>query len=198
MSGLRCVVGLGNPGKEYENTRHNAGFIAVDYIAYKLGITFKPMKGNFYCATYLSSESQEIFFIKPTTFMNMSGWAVYDFALMENIKPEEILVVLDDFSLEFGQIRIRKKGSDGGHKGLGSIIYMFNTDNIPRLRIGIGPLPEGVDPVEYVLSPFSEPERAELENVLKRVYEAVFAIIEKGIDYAMNRFNRTKKEVKNE
>ncbi len=130
--------------------------------------------------------------------MNASGRVVFDFAQMNGLKPEEFLVILDDFSIELGRIRIRKKGSDGGHKGLASIIYMFNTDEIPRLRIGIGPLPQNTDPVEFVLSPFSQKELKELENVLSLVYEAFTDIIYKGITYAMNKFNRTKKGVEYE
>lgn len=192
------MVGLGNPGNMYEKTRHNTGFIAMDYIANKLGLSFKAGKGEYFFSSFEFSKTKKVFFLKPTTFMNASGIAVYDFASQMNINPEQILVILDDFSLEFGLIRIRKMGSDGGHKGLGSIIFAFNTEKIPRLRIGIGPLPENTDPVDYVLSPFSPGELAQLGDILKLVYNAFTEIITNGIENAMNKFNRTKKGVKNE
>lgn len=192
------MVGLGNPGNMYEKTRHNTGFIAIDYIANKLGLSFKAGKGEYFFSSFEFSKTKKVFFLKPTTFMNASGIAVYDFASQMNINPEQILVILDDFSLEFGLIRIRKMGSDGGHRGLGSIIFAFNTEKIPRLRIGIGPLPENTDPVDYVLSPFSPGELAQLGDILKLAYNAFTEIITNGIENAMNKFNRTKKGVKNE
>lgn len=159
---MRCVVGLGNPGKKYAMTRHNIGFILLDSFAEKHKINFTASKMDFYKSegTLVSSD---FFLIKPTTYMNLSGEAVLDFITANPLPLEDILIVYDDVNLPVGKIRLRKSGSDGGHNGIKSIIYHLNNNEFPRLRFGIGnDFPKG-EMANFVLDKFS-PEENEIIN----------------------------------
>jgi len=182
------IVGLGNPGPEYQMTRHNAGYLALDLFAKQKKLTFKKGRGPYYISTF-KLEKNSVVLVKPTTFMNLSGVAVRE--VIQYYKVEDlskILIVLDDINLPFGTIRIRPSGSDGGQKGLRSVINLLGTQNIPRLRIGIGN--NFSDAVKYVLSPFSKSEKEDLDIVLQWTVEAIESFIINGIDFTMSRFNK--------
>jgi PTH1 family peptidyl-tRNA hydrolase len=179
------IAGLGNPGAEYERTRHNIGFNVVDALAEEWGLSWQHSKS--WHALWAKGESAIL--VKPASYMNRSGEALSAVAKFYKIEPAEILVVLDDFALELGRLRIRLEGGTGGHNGLESIIVHFGTEAIPRLRIGIGAAPsEGS--VEYVLSRFFEEERPVVEKTIVRAVDAVKCAIDKGVLSAMNLFNK--------
>lgn len=183
------VAGLGNPGREYENTRHNMGFIAVDYIAAKLNFTMKRLKFKSLCGDAVIA-GKRVLFIKPSTYMNKSGEAVRDAMSFYKVPIENIIVISDDISLDVGKMRIRRSGSDGGQKGLKNIIYLTGKDTFPRIRLGIGakPHPE-MELADWVLSRMSKDEAKRLAPVLENTYEAVELIVGGQIDAAMNKFN---------
>lgn len=183
------VAGLGNPGREYENTRHNMGFMAVDYISEKLGFQVKRLKFQSLCGDTVIS-GKRVLFLKPSTYMNKSGEAVRDAMQFYKVPVENVLVISDDVSLAVGKMRIRRSGSDGGQKGLRSIIYLTGKDNFPRIRLGVGakPHPE-MDLADWVLSRFTKDEGKLLEPVWQNTLKAVELIISGDVDEAMNRFN---------
>ncbi|HDS08607.1 MAG TPA: aminoacyl-tRNA hydrolase [Firmicutes bacterium] len=185
---IKVIAGLGNPGIQYRETRHNIGFMLIDSFknSLKTGEIFRECNARVFSANLCR---KKIRFIKPMTFMNLSGKAVACFVNKYNLLSEEVLVVFDDVALPFGEIRIREKGSAGGHNGLESIIESLGTDNFPRLRVGIfnGERP---DLVSHVLSPFSEKERTYLDKVVALTGDAVRAIVCKGIDFAQKNFNK--------
>lgn len=181
---LRLVVGLGNPGSEYERTRHNVGFRLVDRLVGEAEPFWKDFKG-----LGVAAKCHDITVAKPMTFMNESGQFVKAFAGYHNIAVSEILVVYDEISLPLGKIRLRKKGSAGGQKGMLSIIRHLGTEEVPRLRIGIGPQPEKMDSADFVLSRFRSSEETDLERGLGDAETAVRVVLQDGIDAAMNRFN---------
>ena len=184
------VVGLGNPGKKYENTRHNAGFRAIDHIAAKLGAKINRAKFD-----SLVGECEiggtKVLLMKPQTLMNASGTAVSAAADFYKIPPERILIIYDDISLDVGTMRIRRKGSDGGHNGIKSILYQLGSDAFPRIKIGVGkkPHPE-MDLADWVLSDFTAGEQKRLFELFGNVAEAAKMIVNGDIDGAMNRFSR--------
>lgn len=183
------IAGLGNPGAEYAATRHNIGFLVVDRIAAQFGSTWERSTkwGG------LIAKHEDIILIKPMTYMNRSGEPLRAVAQFHKIGPQEILVVLDDFVLPLGRLRLRSRGSSGGHNGLESILMQFGTDEIPRLRIGIGAAPsEGS--VDYVLSRFFEEEQPLVTSTIDRAVDAVKCAIDKGVVSAMNNFNKTEEE----
>ncbi len=184
---MHIVFGLGNPGKQYQFTRHNIGFLLLDYFQAYYKIPFQPGKGDYYF-TRLWVDDQEILLVKPTTYMNLSGVAVQQVLEQYPVPLEQILVVVDDFQLPFGTLRFRKKGSDGGHNGLKSIIYQLQTEAFPRLRFGIGNHFE--NPAEYVLSPFSQQELKKLQDLFPIAQQGILVWVREGIDQAMSRFNR--------
>lgn len=192
MCKIRSVVGLGNPGSDYEITRHNLGFMVLDRLADRWRLRFKPGKGRYYF-TENTKPDNPITLIKPTTYMNNSGIAVRQITEQLQIGPEEIMVIVDDLSLPFGQIRIRMKGSSGGHNGLNSIIYSLGSENFPRLRIGIKPDRPIYDTVKFVLSRFSRAEMKELPFVIENSCDAVESIINYGYSIAMTKFNTQSK-----
>jgi len=167
---IKLIVGLGNKGRDYENTRHNLGFAIVDLLSGQS--RFLPGNGQYYYCRILIGH-YEIALLKPTTYMNRSGVAVTEFAGLNYIAPEEILVIADDFNLPLGKIRLRESGSDGGHNGLASLIYHLQTETIPRLRIGIGPLPEGAGAEDFVLKKFTVDELTTVQESIQRTSEAV-------------------------
>jgi PTH1 family peptidyl-tRNA hydrolase len=182
---VRLVVGLGNPGAEYERTRHNIGFKVVDSLAAELGLTWQHSKS--WHALWAKGENAIL--VKPASYMNRSGEPLSAVANFYKIEPAEILVVLDDFALELGRLRFRLEGGTGGHNGLESIIMHLGTETIPRLRIGIGAAP-GEGSVDYVLGRFFEEERPVVEKTITRAVEAVKCAIDKGVVSAMNLFNK--------
>jgi PTH1 family peptidyl-tRNA hydrolase len=183
---IRLIAGLGNPGPEYEFTRHNIGFLVADRLAARAEASWeKSSKWGAHLAKLPGA-----LLVKPMTYMNRSGEPLWAVARFHKIEPQEILVVLDDFSLPLGRVRIRPDGGSGGHNGLESILAQFGTDKIPRLRIGIGGAPmEGS--VDYVLSRFLEEERPVIVSTVDRVAEAVKCAIDNGLVSAMNTFNKS-------
>jgi PTH1 family peptidyl-tRNA hydrolase len=182
---IRMVVGLGNPGAEYERTRHNIGFAVLDRLAADAGATWeRNAKWE-----ALWTKSDQILLLKPQTFMNHSGYAVSAIAQFYKIEAEECLVVLDDIALELGRLRIRLKGSSGGQNGLESVLMHFGTDQVPRLRVGIGASPHAAAR-DYVLGRFFEEELPVVQKTLARAAEAVKCAVDKGVLSAMNTFNK--------
>jgi PTH1 family peptidyl-tRNA hydrolase len=186
VSDVRLIAGLGNPGPEYAQTRHNLGFAVVDLVAANLGVPWEKWSKS----DAAMAKTRGVLLVKPLSYMNRSGHPLFAIAQFYKIEPKEILVVLDDLDLPLGQLRIRLSGGPGGHNGLESIIVQFGTEEIPRLRVGIGvPPPEGA--VDYVLSPFLEEEKPIVRSTIERTAEAVKCAIDNGIVAAMNRFNKT-------
>lgn len=183
------IVGLGNPGIDYEKTRHNAGFICVDYIAEKLGVQINKFKHKAYY-TQADFGGKKVLLVKPQTYMNNSGEAVVGLLNFFKVDTQNMLVISDDISLDVGKMRIRRKGSDGGQKGLRSIIELTGKEDFPRIKIGIGKKPNpNYDLAKWVLSKFTNDEFKALENMKSNAYSAAELIINNQIDKAMNRFN---------
>lgn len=183
------VCGLGNPGTQYENTRHNAGFMAVDTIAEKLGAQVKKLKFKSLTAD-VNLGGKRCLLMKPTTFMNNSGEAVEEAMSFYKLPPEKLLVLYDDISLDVGRLRIRRKGSDGGHNGIKSIILHLNSDAFPRVKIGVGKKPHpDFNLADWVLSAFKKDEGENLESALAKAADAAELIVCDKTEEAMNRFN---------
>ncbi len=186
---LFVVVGLGNPGKNYFHTRHNVGFDTMDLLAYRNNIVINKLKfKSIYGEGTIGGE--KVLLIKPQTYMNNSGMAVLGLYNFYKIPLENIIVVVDDVDIEFGHIRIRKKGSAGSHNGLKSIIYHLQSENFPRVKIGIGNKREGQDLADFVLSRFNKDERADIDFAIEKAALAVETIIAYDINKAMNEFNK--------
>ena len=186
------IVGLGNPGKEYERTRHNAGFRALDVLAQKLGC--KVDKGKFQgLYGQVNWSGRKLLLLKPQTYMNLSGRSVLQLSAYFHVPPQRIIVLFDDISLEPGRLRIRADGSAGGHNGIKSIISEVGSQEFPRVKIGVGGKahPEQ-DLADHVLSSFSSLEEKALASSLERAAEAALCIIEKGVPEAANRYNGSK------
>lgn len=187
-----CIVGLGNPEKKYENTRHNIGFDVIDEIAEKYSIAvrergFKALFGKGVI------EGQRVILVKPQTYMNLSGESVREITDYYKINiGEELIVISDDISLEAGTIRIRKKGSAGGHNGLKNIILHLGTENFNRIRMGVGEKPKEWDLVDYVLGHFPKEEREKMDESVAQAVKAVEIMMTEGADAAMNAFNKKK------
>ncbi|MEG2353177.1 MAG: aminoacyl-tRNA hydrolase [Clostridium sp.] len=183
---MYLVVGLGNPGNEYRNTRHNIGFEAVDTLAYmyKTSIERAKFKG-IYGESRI--ESEKVIFLKPTTYMNLSGECVIQFAKYYNIPNENIIILYDDISLEIGKMRIREKGSAGGHNGIKSLIACLSTEVFTRVKIGVGK-PEH-DLVSHVLGKINDEDMPRLKQVLEATVQAVAIIIKEDVKTAMNKYN---------
>lgn len=186
---MYIIAGLGNPKKEYENTRHNAGFEALDCLAGKYGIRVIERKHKGLVGRgYINGE--KVVLIKPLTFMNLSGESIREIIDYYKVNPESNLIVIcDDISLEPGQLRIRKKGSAGGHNGLKNIIAHLGTENFQRIRVGVGDRPEGYDLADYVLGHYTQAERKIMTESVERAAEAAAVMLAEGADAAMNRFN---------
>jgi PTH1 family peptidyl-tRNA hydrolase len=186
---IRLVAGLGNPGAEYARTRHNIGFMVVDLLAHESGAAWEK-SSKWDAAT---TKFRHALLVKPASYMNRSGHPLFAIAQFFKIAPEEIFVVLDDFSLPLGRLRIRQSGGPGGHNGLESIIVQFGTEEIPRLRIGIGNAPvEGTS--DYVISKFFEEEKPLVRSAITRAAEAAKCAIDNGVVSAMNTFNKIEEE----
>jgi PTH1 family peptidyl-tRNA hydrolase len=192
---VRLVVGLGNPGKQYERTRHNVGWMVVDRCCERRGI--EPAKKSFEARYAFHGVGREqVAFVKPLTYMNLSGEAVRAFADFYKVAPEEILVVCDDMALPLGQLRIRAGGSSGGQKGLESTIRMLGTDRFPRLRVGIGAPPPYMDAADWVLGKLAGDEAKTIAEAVEKAADAVDCWLREGVEKAQQRFNaREKKEM---
>lgn len=183
------IVGLGNPGKKYEFTRHNAGFLFADLFADKHNFKIDRLKFKSLIAD-TRINGKRCLFIKPQTFMNLSGEAVRDAAEFYKIPPEKIIVIFDDISLEPGKMRIRRKGSAGGHNGIKNIIYHMKSEDFPRIKIGVGAKPHpDYDLADWVTSPFSKDELKKLRTACDNACDALELMIDGKIDEAMGKFN---------
>lgn len=183
------IVGLGNPGKQYENTRHNAGFISLDYIAGELGVKVNKIKFKSTVGEATIS-GKRCLLMKPSTYMNLSGQAVTEAMRFYKLPPQNVIIISDDISLDVGVIRIRRKGSDGGQKGLQNIIYLSGSDEFPRVKVGIGKKPHpDYELKDWVLSRFTDKDKKLIADRLPDIKGAVELIVDGNIDEAMNRYN---------
>lgn len=193
---MYVIAGLGNPGKKYENTRHNMGFITVDQLAEKHDIKvdklkFKALVGEGRIA------GQKVLLVKPQTYMNLSGESIREVMHFYKLEPENLIVIYDDIDIELGALRIRKFGSAGTHNGMKSVVYQLQSDRFPRIRIGIGNQKKG-DLVDFVIGGFSKEEVPVLEETVTKAVGAIECMLESDVDIAMNRFNTKKAKPKKE
>ena len=187
------IVGLGNPEKKYEGTRHNIGFAVIDALADKYNISIKDKKHKALCGTGVI-EGVKVMLVKPLTYMNISGDSVADVMNFYKLDPEEdMLVVYDDISLAPGNIRVRKKGSAGGHNGIKSIIARCGTQNFMRVRVGVGEKPEGWDLADHVLGHFSDEDSRLVREAVDDAIGAIVMMSQGDVDQAMNNYNAKKK-----
>ena len=183
------LVGLGNPGDKYDNTRHNVGFAAIDQLAEELRVPVQKLKYRSLTQT-VELGGAKVLLMKPITYMNLSGEAVGEAARFFKIPADHVLVLSDDVSLPVGKLRIRKGGSAGGHNGLKSIIQHLGTDQFPRVKIGVGEKPHpDYDMADWVLGKFQGEDRKTMDAAVKRAADAVECLLKEGTDRAMNRFN---------
>jgi len=185
---MKLVIGLGNPGRRYRGTRHNVGTEVVGRLSKRAGIDISEEAGFAKVGRGVIGGTRVLLAI-PETYVNVSGAAVRDLRRRHRVAPKDIFVVVDDLDLPVGRLRLRARGSAGGHNGLKSIIEALGTNEFPRLRVGVGRPPEGVDPAEFVLTRFAPAELGELDKVLDRAAEALEVAIREGVPAAMNRFN---------
>jgi len=189
---LKLVVGLGNPGKEYELSRHNIGFMVLEELARRQGAGFRKMFWFPARQAKCRFGEYETRLIKPTTYMNRSGQAVWGAMKKWRVDPVDTVVVYDDVDLEFGNLRVKGKGSGGSHNGMKSVLEWLQTKAFPRVRVGIGPKPEGMDMIGFVLGNFPDENSLGLEKVVERAADAVESILSIGTERTMNAFNRSK------
>ncbi|HNX16482.1 MAG TPA: aminoacyl-tRNA hydrolase [Bacilli bacterium] len=190
---MKLIVGLGNPGKKYEKTRHNMGFMTIDLLSElsKIDVDKEVFHGLLGRGNILG---EDVYLFKPTTFMNLSGLAVSELVSYFKIGYEDIIIIFDDMALAPGQIRLRKGGSSGGHKGMQNIIDALKTEDLKRIRIGIGE-PEQSDTIDYVLGKPLKDEQPLIAGAIESSVEAIKMMIKKGFDFAMNNFNRGDKNL---
>jgi PTH1 family peptidyl-tRNA hydrolase len=186
---VKIIVGLGNPGVHYEGTRHNIGFHVVDQLAKINHISisakrFKSIHGTGWI------DDEKVMLVKPMTFMNRSGEAVKKIVQFFQIGTEDLIVIHDDLDLAFGRLRFKRRGGDGGHQGVRSIIEWLGRNTFLRLKVGIGRPPQGMDPADYVLTSFDEVQQSELDMILSRAAESLKVMLVEGIETAMSRFQR--------
>lgn len=186
---MYIIAGLGNPGKQYDMTRHNIGFQTIDYMADKYGVKLNKLKFKaVYGEAFIGGE--KVYLVKPQTFMNLSGDSIAEMAQFYKVPVENIIVINDDISLDTGRIRVRPKGSAGGHNGLKSIIYRLNSDMFPRIKMGVGaPKHEDYNLADFVLGRFTSDEIPIMEDAIKNAECAVCEIIKNGVQSAMNKCN---------
>ncbi len=182
------IAGLGNPDRKYENTRHNAGFMTIDALSEKYDVRVDRIKYKSLCAT-VNMEGKKVLLMKPSTYMNLSGQAVTEAMAFFKIPPERVLVILDDITQPVGHLRIRRKGSDGGHNGMKNIIYLSGSDQFPRIKVGVGQKPPQWDLADWVLSSFTQSEQSDVEKAVDNACQAAALIVNGQIDKAMNLFN---------
>ncbi|MCD8175877.1 MAG: aminoacyl-tRNA hydrolase [Phascolarctobacterium sp.] len=186
---MKIIAGLGNPGREYWDTRHNIGYMVADELARRWGVSFSKADRGAECAEYRAGE--KVLLIKPVTYMSLSGRAVAEYANFYKVAPEDIAVIYDDMDLPAGYVRIRKKGGSGGHNGINSILEHLGTDEFPRFRIGIGhPVHDTRVVINYVLTPFSEGEKEAVEKAVKTVADAVEMWLKEDMDFVMQEYNK--------
>lgn len=190
---MKAIIGLGNPGKDYQRTRHNVGFMTVDELGKLLSvqiskIKFKSLYGE------VSYKGEKILLVKPQTYMNRSGEAVRELINFYKLDPQDIIVIYDDIDIPLGEIRVRMKGSSGSHNGMKSIIQQIQSDQFPRIRIGIGKKHAEQDLANFVLSAFSKDELIDIEIATKNAGEAALVYATEGIDKAMNTYNIKNRE----
>lgn len=190
---MYIIAGLGNPTEQYAGTRHNVGFDVIDTLADKYNISVEGRKNRAFIGKGII-EGQKVILVKPQTFMNLSGESIRGLVDYYKIDPEtELLVIYDDISLDVGQLRIRKKGSAGGHNGIKNIISHLGTDVFPRIKVGVGEKPKGYDLADYVLGHFSKEDRSIMEEGYENAVEAIKLFLTGEIDAAMNEYNRKAK-----
>jgi len=188
---MLLIVGLGNPEKDYRNTRHNIGFEALNKFVYDHNLAFNKAKFRSHIAEGMIF-GQKILLLKPQTYMNLSGEAVRDALLFYKLGPENLIVVYDDIALDVGDIRVRKQGSAGSHNGMKNIIYLLESDSFTRIRVGIGAKPKGYTLSDYVLSRFAKNEVEAMVEGVTKATEALEIILKDSVDSAMNKFNKRK------
>lgn len=195
---MYMIVGLGNPGKDYEKTRHNIGFDAIDRLAEKRDVKLNKMKFKAMFGDY-TIDGEKVYLFKPLTYMNLSGEAVRPFAEYYKIPVENIIVIYDDIDLDVGALRIREKGSSGTHNGMKSLIYQLKSEEFPRIRVGVG---KNTNPnmtlVDHVIGRFSDEERVDIDDILDRAASAAEAIVKGTVANAMNRYNKNVKKKEKE
>ncbi len=181
------ITGLGNPGKEYQNTPHNAGFMVADELALRFGVKFRRALRFSAVMSKCVIEGEDVLLVKPTTFMNNSGNAVFSIMKKHGISKENLIVTMDDADLELGTLRIRKSGSSGGHKGLASILQAVGSEDVIRVRIGIGR--DNSSLKDYVLSPLNNEQLTKMKKIVSLAVDAICCIVSFGVDFAMNKYN---------
>jgi len=190
---LRAVLGIGNPGKKYEDTRHNIGFIILNKFAEKHKLYFKPSKGEYFIAGS-DFNASPFFLIKPATYVNLSGIAAKEFLDSYKVRLEDLLIVADDINLEPGKIRIRKSGGDGGHNGIASLIYHLQSDQFPRIRFGIGNDFEKGGMADFVLEKFSIEDQKIITPAINSTLEIIEQFLVSGLSTALNYFSKINKQ----
>ncbi len=184
---MYCLLGLGNPGKEYAATRHNTGFRVTNLLAARHGVR---LRSRLYARTGEGwIAGQPVILAQPLTYMNEAGGAAVRLLKRHDLTPQGLLVIYDDLDLDLGRLRLRGEGSPGTHNGMRNIVQRLGTEDLPRLRVGIGPKPPGADAAKWVLSPFRKGEGKTVEEVLVRAAEAVECFLQEGLEVAMNRYN---------
>lgn len=193
---MYVIAGLGNPGKQYEQTHHNMGFITIDYLAEKLGINVNKIKFKALTAETVYN-GQKIVLLKPQTYMNLSGESIREIVQFYKLPPENLIVIYDDIDLDTGKIRIRAKGSAGTHNGMRNIVFQLQTDEFPRIRIGIrGGMSEKMQLRDFVTGGFTKEEVPLLEDAVSRAADAVLCYVSEGINTCMNKYNVRDKKPK--
>lgn len=186
---MYIIIGLGNPTREYQGTRHNIGFDVITRIAEDNNIALDFKKHKALCGKgYI--EGKKVILAQPQTYMNLSGESVRDLVDFYKVTQQEIIIIYDDISLEVGQLRLRGSGSAGGHNGIKSILNHLGTQEFPRIKVGVGDKPKGWDLADYVLSRFTEDEKPTMQDAIKKSSEAVKSILADGLESAMNIYNR--------
>ncbi|MBS4534680.1 aminoacyl-tRNA hydrolase [Clostridium sp. D2Q-14] len=185
---MYAVIGLGNPGKKYNGTRHNVGFDVIDYLSQRNNVKMTKLKHQSVYGEF-NINGEKVILVKPQTYMNNSGISVRSIVDYYKIDIEDVIIIYDDIDIDVGVLRIRKKGSAGSHNGMKSIIYHLQRDDFPRIRIGIGRPQENEDLVDYVLKKFSKDDREEIDDTIVRAAKAVEETIKTDIDKAMNLYN---------
>lgn len=185
---MYIVVGLGNPGKNYEYTRHNVGFLAIDKLAEKFNVSVKKIK---FKGLYeeIRIKNEKVILLKPQTYMNNSGESVRELMNFYKVEPENVIVIVDDIDIAPFTLKIKKSGSAGTHNGLKSIIYQIQSDKFPRVKIGVGNNEHKIDLADYVLGGFSKSDGPKIEEAIEKAADSVVEIIENGVESAMNKFN---------
>lgn len=186
---MKVIAGLGNPTGKYEGTRHNVGFMALDRLADKHGISVDTKKHRAYIGKGVIA-GQKVILAKPQTFMNLSGDSIQQIAAYYKVEPEDIIILFDDISLDVGMIRIRKKGSAGGHNGIKSIIACLNSSDFPRVKVGVGNKRPGQDLADYVMGTIPKAQRELLDEALDHAVDAVELMLAGEVEQAMNLYNR--------